>query len=45
MGHALKSGLGPNEIFLEKTNSSFRSGYQLDIASGLGMRSYIYFSS
>lgn len=34
----------PNEVSFEETKFSFSSGYQLGIASGLGMDAYIHFS-
>ena len=34
----LKSGLLPSETSLNKTNFSFASGYQSEIASGLGLQ-------
>lgn len=44
MGLALKVCF-PSETPLEKINFSFASGYQLEIASGLGMEAYIHFPS
>jgi hypothetical protein len=44
MQPALGSSLFPHETPLEKTKFSLASGYQLNIASGLGMEACVHFA-